>query len=85
MRTTINLPDDLAAQVKRVAVQSRTSVTALIADALRELLGRRRRKVVSSRVQLTTFGKGGLLPGVDLDDSASLLDLMDSSHALDRR
>ena len=85
MRTTINLPDDLAAQVKRVAVQSRTSVTALIADALRELLGRRRRKVVSSRVQLTTCGKGGLLPGVDLDDSASLLDLMDSAHALDRR
>jgi hypothetical protein len=30
-------------------------------------------------VELTTFGGGGLLPGVDLDDSAGLLDLMERS------
>jgi len=28
-------------------------------------------------VELPTFGSEGVLPGVDLDDSASLLDLMD--------
>lgn len=33
------------------------------------------------RVQLPTFGGQGLLPGVDLDDSASLLELMESGDA----
>lgn len=28
-------------------------------------------------VRLTTAGRGGLRPGIDLDDSASLLDVMD--------
>ncbi|MGQ0815653.1 MAG: hypothetical protein ACT4O1_14555 [Gemmatimonadota bacterium] len=29
------------------------------------------------RVRLPTYGKGGLQPGVDLDNSAALLDLME--------
>lgn len=36
---------------------------------------------VGPRVPLPTFRGEGLLPGVDLDDSASLLDLMDGGHA----
>jgi hypothetical protein len=34
-----------------------------------------------ARVPLPTFRGEGLLPGVDLDDSASLLDLMDGDDA----
>jgi len=34
-----------------------------------------------TRVPLPTFRGEGLLPGVDLDDSASLLDLMDGDDA----
>lgn len=30
-----------------------------------------------TRTQLTNTGRGGLRPGIDLDDSASLLDAMD--------
>jgi len=30
-----------------------------------------------TRTQLTTTGRGGLRPGIDLDDSASLLDAME--------
>lgn len=85
MRTTINLPDDLLAQVKKVAAETRTTVTALIEEALREKLGRRRRKRESHPVHLTTFGSAGLQPGVDLDDSAALLDLMDPPGVPDRR
>jgi len=32
-------------------------------------------------VELPTFGEGGVQPGVDLDDSAALLDLMDDDAA----
>ncbi len=85
MRTTINLPDDLLAQVKKLAAEMRTTVRALIEEAVREKLGRRRRKRESRPVRLTTFGGTGLQPGVDLDDSAALLDLMDPSGVPDRR
>jgi len=85
MRTTINLPDDLLARLKRLAAESGTTVTALIQDALREALARRRRTPRADPVELTTFGAGGLQPGVDLDDSAALLDLTEPPGAPDRR
>ncbi len=78
MRTTINLPDELLAQIKKLAAASHSTVTALIEDALREALAKRRRKRRHERVDLRTYGKHGLLPGVDLDDTASMLDLMES-------
>jgi hypothetical protein len=79
MRTTINLPDELIAQIKKLAAASHSTVTALIEDALREALARRRRTGRREQVILKTYGKRGLLPGVDIDDTASLLDLMESS------
>ncbi len=42
MRTTIDLPDDLPAKAKRVATASKRPLRALIEDALREALRRRR-------------------------------------------
>jgi hypothetical protein len=85
MRTTLNLPDDLLARLKKLAAQSGTTVTALVQDALREKLGRRRSVQRAQRVELTTFGTGGLQPGVDLDDSAALLDVTEPPRVSDRR
>ena len=78
MRTTIDLPDDLLAKAKTLAVQMNRPLRSIIEDALREALGRRRRLPRSSPVRLTTFGGTGLRPGVDLDDTSALLDLMDA-------
>lgn len=85
MRTTINLPDELLAQIKKSAATSRTTITALIEDALREALARRRPTRRHEPVTLSTYGKQGLLPGVDIDDTASILDLMASSVDASRR
>jgi hypothetical protein len=85
MRTTIHIPDDLLAEVKKLSAESHTTVTALVEDALRERLSRRRQKPRSKPLRLTTYGKGGLQPGVDLDDSAALLDLMEPDLDSHRR
>ena len=79
MRMTINLPDELVAQIKKLAATSHSAITALIEEALREALARRRRTRRHERVTLKTYGKQGLLPGVDIDDTASMQDLMESS------
>jgi hypothetical protein len=76
MRTTITIDDALLAEVKQVAARTGRTLTAVVEDALRESLSRRRRHG-REPVELSVFGEGGLQPGVDLDDGASLLDLME--------
>lgn len=85
MRTTIYLPDDLLKEAKRQAAESRRTLTAFIEDALREVLARRTQTVRGKPVQLTTFGWGGIQPGIDLDDKTSLLDLMEATDGSHRR
>lgn len=77
MRTTINLPDDLILQAKRAALDADTTLTEIIANALREALSKRSRKPQKKRTRLITYGKGGTFPGIDISDSATLLDIMD--------
>jgi len=77
MRTTVRLPDDLMKAVKRRAVDSGRTLTGFIEDALRAALAPESKRAPRSPVRLPTYGSGGVLPGVDLDDAASLLDLME--------
>jgi hypothetical protein len=77
MRTTIRLDDHLLSEAKQLAARTNRTLTSVIEEALRELLGRRREDVPREPVVLPTFGGQGLQAGVDLDDSAALLDLME--------
>ena len=78
MRTTIRLDDHLLAQAKRHAADTGRTLTAVFEDALRESLARRRATAKTRPVRLKTCKGDGVRAGVDLDDNASLLDLMDS-------
>lgn len=77
MRTTIRLDDDLLARAKAHAAQTGRTLTALIEDALRAALARGTAAPRGRTVSLPTHGSGGVQPGVDLDDSAGLLELME--------
>jgi hypothetical protein len=78
MRTTIRIDEALLRDAKHLAVRTGRSLTAVIEDALREALAHQRNAAPRQPVALVTVGGHGLRPGVDLDDSASLLDLMDT-------
>lgn len=87
MRTTIRLDDALMREAKLRAAESGTTLTALIEDALRERLHRAASKP-RNRPPLPSFGDPAdtfPLPGVDLDDSAHLLELMEEGLPLDKR
>lgn len=74
MRTTIRLDDALLRRAKATAAMSGRTLNDLIAEALRASLPSQ------SQVPfpvLPTDGGGGLRPGVNLDDTSALLDLMD--------
>ena len=77
MRTTIRLPDDLLRRARRKAANEGRTLTSLIEEGLKSVLAdpkpakRRRVRLPISRA------KGGTLPGVDLNCSADLLDVME--------
>jgi hypothetical protein len=78
MRTTIRIDDELLKEAKHQATKNGTTLTAIIEESLREKFLRskqaaRKRK----KIKLTTSGSGGLQPGISLDDSAALLDLLE--------
>ena len=80
MRTTVRLDDHLLRAAKERAAQTGKTLAAVIEDALRESLARHRSRPRRPYVKLPTFKGRGLHRGVDLDDSAGLLELMDGRH-----
>ncbi len=84
MRTTINLPDELIQRAKKAALEADTTLTEIIANALREALLKGRRKQPRRKIKLTTYGEGGTFPGVNLDDTSAVLDLMDGLDGPER-
>lgn len=77
MRTTLRLDDRLFRAVKRLAADSHRTFAAVIEDAIRELLARRLKTRSAEPLKLPTFRGGGIQPGVDLDHSAALFDVME--------
>jgi hypothetical protein len=77
MRTTIRLDEHLLKETKAAAAESGKTFTDFVSDALRERLARRRTPPRRERVVLPTW-PGALRPGVNLDDSAGLLDIMEA-------
>jgi hypothetical protein len=78
MRTTVRLDDALLERAKREAARRRITLTALIEQGLRLAMSRPATLRDARRVSLPVCRRGGgTLPGVDLDDSAAVLDRME--------
>jgi metal-responsive CopG/Arc/MetJ family transcriptional regulator len=77
MRTTINVDDQLLMQAKAQAAASGVTLAQLIEDALRESLIRRENLENRERVRMITMKGTGTRPGIDLDNSQSLLEIME--------
>lgn len=78
MRTTIRLDDELLAEAKALAARTGRTLTQVIQDAVRQALAVRGDGGGGGEpVRLPTFQGRGLRPGIDLDDSAGLLDVME--------
>ena len=82
MRTTIKLDDDLLREVKSVALDSGRTMNEIVEDACREFIYRRRAAKARPRVKLTvSYGEGGTLPGIDINNAAELEDYLDTLDA----
>jgi hypothetical protein len=78
MQITIDLNDELMRKAEKQAADDGIPLRDLVEDALRRYLSE---KPGASGYKLKwTTEKGELMPGVDLDDRDSLLDLMDGTE-----
>lgn len=81
MRTTVNIDDHLLAEAKVLAARTSKSLGTILDDALRAMLRSSARADARPAFVLPIHGKGGLQPGVDLDDKEALAELMGDNAA----
>ena len=77
MRTTLSIHDTLLHKAKEVAAQRNVSVGELVEEGLRVTLAARSKTGRGAVRPLKTFRGEGVHPGVDLTNSASLLEAME--------
>jgi hypothetical protein len=78
MRTTVRLDDALLERARREAERRGVTLTSLIERGLRLVLAGAQKRREPRRVQIPVCrAGGGTLPGVDLNDSAALLDIVE--------
>jgi Family of unknown function (DUF6364) len=78
VRTTLRVDDELLRRAKSYAARRGRSLTSIFEEALRRLLSEAERLDKRERVELpVSVARGGVLPGVDLDDSAALQEVME--------
>lgn len=78
MRTTVRLDDKLLNRARKEAARKGTTLTALIEQGLNLVLSGHTAHEGRERVRLpVSRATGGTLPGVDLANSADLLDRLE--------
>jgi hypothetical protein len=81
IRTTIRLEERLLAEAKEHAARQNRTLTSLIEESLRLAISRPDSLVRHKKVNLPVSRLGGgTMPGVDLSNSAELLDLLEGRH-----
>jgi hypothetical protein len=78
VRTTVRLDGDLLARAKELAARTGRTLNQVIEEALRQSLAISK-ETRRGRTRLPTFRGDGLQPGVDIDDTAGLLSLMEEN------
>lgn len=80
MRTTLSINDHLLKEAKRRSVERNCSLGEVVDEALRLSLATQKKTGTGSQITrpLKTFKGSGIQSGVELNNSASLLEAMDA-------
>lgn len=85
IRTTITLDERLMAQLKRRAAEQGTSVSKLVAQAVRLFMRTPRTPAAPQTFELVTFGKGGRFSRQNIDKTSALIEADDRERFGARR
>lgn len=87
MRTTVSVEDHLLAEAKELATRRGRTLSALVEDALREVvLDSRRRPYDPGDFELPVSRRGGgPRPGIDFDSNTAVREALDEGLPLEKR
>jgi hypothetical protein len=77
VQTTIQLDDDLLAEATKLAREKGCDLSHFIEETLRDKIAPVLPAGPPAPFRLTTVGGDGVRPGIDLDNSAALLSMME--------
>jgi hypothetical protein len=78
-RTTVRLEESLLAEAKALAARQSKTLTSLIEDGLRLAISKHQAHARRRNLDLPVSRRGGgTMPGVDLANSAEVLDLLET-------
>jgi hypothetical protein len=77
MRTTIRINDELLKRAKKRSADEGRTLTSLIEDGLALILAESKRRLLEPVQLPVSKASGGVLPGVDLNRSCELEEVMD--------
>ena len=64
MKTTLDIPDPLLREARKLAVRERTTLRALVEQGLRNVVAERRRRAPAFRLRKASFKGRGLRPEI---------------------
>lgn len=85
MRTTVNIDDNLLAEVKLIAARGNTTIGSVLEDALRRMLADPTPEASRAEFSLPSSGSGGLAAGVDLQDREAIAELLGDNAPMSGR
>jgi hypothetical protein len=77
MRTTITIRDDVLKRARQLALARSCTLSDLVEESLQRTLAAPAVALPLEQARIPTFAGRGLQPGVDLDSTAGLLDVME--------
>lgn len=80
MRTTVNIDDELLAEIKQIAAKKHAPLGEIVDDALRDYLAEREKPVVDfdwRSVAVEVPGGKGIRPGINWRSNSAMLDAME--------
>jgi hypothetical protein len=81
LRTTVRLPEELLIRAKRKAAAEGRTLTSLIEEGLRRVVAEERRASPAKRkLPRVSTARGGVMPGIDLDDFSSIQEMDDLAY-----
>lgn len=75
MRTTVDIPDTLLVDAKKLAAERRIPLTRLVEESLRSYLSDERLRSKEAVPPLPVLARPAPVPEVDLDDTSRLLEI----------
>lgn len=77
MKRTIEIRDDLLRMAEQWAVRDRRTLSDLVEEGLRAILAEKCARQTADFDLPVSSKRGGTLPGVDINNNAALLDILD--------